>query len=101
MFEHAISTRNSSHFIDFTTNPTHLAMVAKRFDTFQRYFLPIFLLTTTILFLVGIAFWFWLYKHKQFYSLGNDDSIEMTLPKKQRDSMNCNHNVTIYQENST
>jgi hypothetical protein len=54
----------------------HQKMISKQFEQFQRYFLPIFILTTTILFLVGIALWFWLYKHKTFYSLGQDDSIE-------------------------
>ena len=52
-------------------------MINKQFEQFQRYFLPIFLLTTTILFLVGIALWFWLYKHKTFYSLGQDEFIEL------------------------
>jgi hypothetical protein len=51
-------------------------MINKQFEQFQKYFLPAFILTTTILFLVGIALWFWLYKHKAFYSLGQDDFIE-------------------------
>jgi hypothetical protein len=51
-------------------------IISKQFEQFQRYFLPVFLLTTTVLFLVGIALWFWLYKHKTFYSLGQDDFIE-------------------------
>jgi hypothetical protein len=68
-------------------------MINKQFEQFQRYFLPVFLLTTTIFFLVGIAIWFWLYKHKTFYSLGEDDIIESrTLPRTKNDSM------TIQQE---
>jgi hypothetical protein len=55
-------------------------MINKQFAQFQRYFLPVFLLTTTILFLVGIALWFWLYKHKTFYSLGQDDLPESRTP---------------------
>ena len=48
-------------------------LINKQFDQFQRYFFPVFIFSTTILFLVGIALWFWLYKHKAFYSLGDDD----------------------------
>jgi len=63
-------------------------MINKQFEQFQRYFLPVFLLTTTIFFLVGIAIWFWLYKHKTFYSLGEDDIIESrTLQRTKNDSM--------------
>jgi hypothetical protein len=57
-------------------------MINKQFEQFQRYFLPIFLLTTTILFLVGIALWFWLYKHKMFYSLGQDDLTETRTSRR-------------------
>ena len=61
-------------------------LINKQFEQFQRYFLPVFLLTTTILFLIGIALWFWLYKHKTFYSLGQDDYIE-SRSRAQSDSM--------------
>ncbi|UJR14117.1 hypothetical protein I4U23_001112 [Adineta vaga] len=57
-------------------------MINKQFEEFQRYFLPIFLLSTTILFLLGIAIWFWLYKHKAFYSLEQDDLIELKTKQK-------------------
>jgi len=63
-------------------------MINKQFEQFQGYFLPVFLLTTTIFFLVGIALWFWLYKHKTFYSLGEDEMIESrTLQRTKNDSM--------------
>ncbi|CAF1160433.1 unnamed protein product [Adineta ricciae] len=52
-------------------------IMSKQFEEFQRYFLPIFLLSTTVLFLLGIAIWFWLYKHKAFYSLEQDDLTEL------------------------
>lgn len=61
-------------------------MINKQFEQFQRYFLPIFLLTTTILFLIGIALWFWLYKHKSFYSLAQGDLIE-SRARNDSDSM--------------
>lgn len=61
-------------------------MISKQFEQFQRYFLPIFLLTTTILFLIGIALWFWLYKHKSFYSLAEGDLIE-SRTRNNSDSM--------------
>jgi hypothetical protein len=51
-------------------------LINKQFEQFQRYFFPVFIFSTTILFLVGIALWFWLYKHKAFYSLGDDDLTE-------------------------
>ncbi|CAF2586309.1 unnamed protein product [Rotaria sp. Silwood2] len=54
-------------------------MINKQFQQFQKYFLPTFLLTTTILFLVGIALWFWLYKHKTYYSLTHDDFIQSRI----------------------
>ncbi|CAF1334099.1 unnamed protein product [Rotaria sp. Silwood1] len=54
----------------------HQRMINKQFQQFQKYFLPTFLLTTTILFLIGIALWFWLYKHKRYYSLTQDDLIQ-------------------------
>jgi hypothetical protein len=63
-------------------------IINKQFEQFQRYFLPVFLLTTIILFLAGIALWFWLYKHKTFYSLGQDDLIESRiLQRTESDSM--------------
>ena len=49
-------------------------IINKQFEEFQRVFLPIFLLTSSILFLVGIAIWFWLYKHKAFYATEREDS---------------------------
>jgi hypothetical protein len=51
-------------------------MINKQFEQFQKLFLPIFLLTSSILFLIGIAIWFWLYKHKAFYATEQDDLIE-------------------------
>jgi hypothetical protein len=51
-------------------------LINKQFEQFQRFFFPVFIFSTTILFLVGIALWFWLYKHKAFYSLGDDDLTE-------------------------
>ncbi|CAF1613487.1 unnamed protein product [Rotaria magnacalcarata] len=66
----------------------HQRMINKQFQQFQKYFLPTFLLTTTILFLIGIALWFWLYKHKKYYSLTRDDRIEpRTSHQIQTDSM--------------
>jgi hypothetical protein len=71
-----------------TTLINHRKLTTKQFEQFQRYFLPIFLLTTTVFFVVGIALWFWLYKHKTFYSLGQDDFIESrTLRRTQSDSI--------------
>lgn len=71
-----------------TSLMNHRKLISKQFEQFQRYFLPVFLLTTTILFLVGIALWFWLYKHKTFYSLGQDDLIESRrLRRTESDSM--------------
>lgn len=76
-------------------------MVNKQFEQFQKLFLPIFLLTSSILFLVGIALWFWLYKHKAFYAVERDDSngqnrvrtriiqpIPIDLGRQKRDSIN-------------
>ena len=51
----------------------------RQFEQFQKLFLPIFLLTSSILFLVGIAIWFWLYKHKVFYALDRDEPARMVL----------------------
>jgi len=76
-------------------------MINKQFEQFQKLFLPIFLLTSSILFLVGIAIWFWLYKHKAFYAIERDDlnehnrviariiqPIPIDLGMKKRDSIN-------------
>lgn len=65
---------------------THQRMINKQFEQFQRFFLPVFILSTTILFLIGIALWFWLYKHKTFYSLGQGDLIE-SRTRNNSDSM--------------
>jgi hypothetical protein len=59
-------------------------MINKQFEQFQKLFLPIFLLTSSILFLVGIAIWFWLYKHKAFYAMGHDDSNEQNSVVRRR-----------------
>lgn len=73
---------NSQHYNGILTDEISASlinnqqMINKQFQQFQKYFLPTFLLTTTILFLVGIALWFWLYKHKTYYSLTPDDRIE-------------------------
>jgi len=53
-------------------------LINKQFEQFERFFFPVFIFSTTILFLVGIALWFWLYKHKAFYALGDDDLTEST-----------------------
>ena len=51
----------------------HSKLIKQQFEQFQKIFLPIFLLTSSILFLIGIAIWFWLYKHKAFYATERDD----------------------------
>ena len=102
-FERAIQTSSSSIQVEsFRTTST---MISKQFELFQRYFLPIFLLTTTILFLVGIALWFWLYKQKSLYSLGQDDLIEsrlsppvpLTPARKKRNSINLTLDLDEFQ----
>lgn len=62
-----IDHNNRSLLID------HSKLINKQFEQFQKIFLPIFLLTSSILFLIGIAIWFWLYKHKAFYATERDD----------------------------
>lgn len=76
-------------------------IINKQFEQFQKVFLPIFLLTSSVLFLIGIAIWFWLYKHKEFYATEQEDSneerhivhrpssaIRNDLSTKKRDSIN-------------
>ncbi|CAF3412110.1 unnamed protein product [Rotaria sp. Silwood1] len=48
-------------------------IIDKQFEQFQKVFIPIFLLSSSILFLIGIAIWFWLYKHKAFYAMERDN----------------------------
>jgi hypothetical protein len=69
--DHIIMDQHSSSSLINNSN-----IINKQFEEFQRVFLPIFLLTSSILFLVGIAIWFWLYKHKAFYATERDDSNE-------------------------
>jgi hypothetical protein len=61
-------------------------IINKQFEQFQKVFLPIFLLTSSILFLVGIAIWFWLYKHKAFYAMEQDDLNEQKRVKRRSTS---------------
>ena len=72
------SSYSSDHLLFDTRTPSsdQPTLVKKQFEQFQKLFLPIFLLTSSILFLVGIAIWFWLYKHKAFYALGRDELDE-------------------------
>ncbi|CAF0974669.1 unnamed protein product [Didymodactylos carnosus] len=52
------------------------SMISTReFERFQSLFLPIFLSSSSILFLIGIALWFWLWRHKTFYSIEHDDEL--------------------------
>ena len=69
--DHLIIDRNSRSSLI-----SHSNLIQKQFEQFQRLFLPIFLLTSSILFLIGIAIWFWLYKHKAFYAAEQDDVEE-------------------------
>lgn len=69
------STNSNEHF----RSTTQRTIVDRQFERFQNYFLPIFLLTTTILFLIGIALWFWLFKHKVFYSIEQNDSSSLPI----------------------
>ncbi|UJR33047.1 hypothetical protein I4U23_020506 [Adineta vaga] len=76
----------SNHIImDQSSNPSliqHSKMVNKQFQQFQNVFLPIFLLTSSILFLIGLAIWFWLYKHKAFYATERDDDNEPNFSRR-------------------
>lgn len=54
-------------------------LISRKFELFQKFFLPTFLLTSSVLFLIGIALWFWLYKYKAFYAVERDN---MTKPKR-------------------
>jgi hypothetical protein len=74
-------------------------MINKQFEQFQRLFLPIFLLTSSILFLVGIAIWFWLYKHKAFYAMEQDDLNEQN-PVVRRTSQSMRNNSLINKRDS-
>lgn len=86
--DHFIIDRNSrSSLIN------HSNLVKRQFEQFQKLFLPIFLLTSSILFLIGIAIWFWLYKHKAFYATEQDDLEERnpigrrTIPSMNNDPL--------------
>ncbi|CAF1359042.1 unnamed protein product [Adineta steineri] len=80
-------------------------LINKQFEQFQRYFFPVFLLSSTVLFLIGIALWFWLYKHKAFYSLDQDDLIELrTIQQNSRHSISTikdTDNHTIQQKSQS
>ncbi|CAF0916603.1 unnamed protein product [Adineta ricciae] len=66
----------------------HSKIVNKQFEQFQKIFLPIFLLTSSVLFLIGLAIWFWLYKHKAFYATERDyDSESNTVRRKTSQSI--------------
>ncbi|CAF1076633.1 unnamed protein product [Rotaria sordida] len=65
---HIIINQNRSNSFINTTK-----IIDKQFEQFQKIFIPIFLLTSSILFLLGIAIWFWLYKHKAFYAMEQDN----------------------------
>jgi hypothetical protein len=66
------STSNS-HSDWRLSSMNHSSTVHRYFQVFEKFFLPIFLLTSTVIFLIGIAIWFWLYKHKALNSLDHDD----------------------------
>lgn len=68
----------------------HSNLVKRQFEQFQKLFLPIFLLTSSILFLIGIAIWFWLYKHKAFYATEHDDLEEGNPVETRRTSPSMN-----------
>ena len=71
--QHSLSNDGNSSFV-------HRSYLSHRqFEQFQKLFLPIFLLTSSVLFLVGIAIWFWLYKHKVFYALDRDEPTRIVL----------------------
>jgi hypothetical protein len=73
-------------------------MINKQFEQFQKLFLPIFLLTSSILFLVGIAIWFWLYKHKAFYAMDQDDLTEENSVGRQPSQSILNDSLTKKRE---
>lgn len=75
-------------------------LINKQFQQFQKYFLPTFLLTTTILFLLGIALWFWLYKHKTYYAITRDDRrtlsrVPMDTPTTLEERNNIRTNLKL------
>ena len=72
------SSYSSDHLLFDARTPSNDQpnLVKKQFEQFQKLFLPIFLLTSSVLFLIGIAIWFWLYKHKAFYALDRDELDE-------------------------
>jgi hypothetical protein len=82
-------------------------MINKQFEQFQKLFLPIFLLTSSILFLIGIAIWFWLYKHKAFYAVERDDLNEQNrviirriqpIPQDHSTNKRASINLTMEQQ---
>ncbi|CAF2408043.1 unnamed protein product [Rotaria sp. Silwood2] len=76
---------NQSHSNSFINNSK---IIDKQFEQFQKIFIPIFLLSSSILFLIGIAIWFWLYKHKTFYATEQDNfNKQNRTPSRSSQSM--------------
>ncbi|CAF1015323.1 unnamed protein product [Adineta steineri] len=87
--------QSSNHIVMDQTSSNSLInnsnIINKQFEQFQKVFLPIFLLTSSILFLVGLAIWFWLYKHKVFYATERDDTTERN-PSRRKTSKSIHNN---------
>ncbi|CAF0926300.1 unnamed protein product [Didymodactylos carnosus] len=60
----------------FIKSYTRSMVSSREFERFQSLFLPIFLLSSSILFLIGIALWFWMWRHKTFYSIEHDQEMD-------------------------
>ncbi|CAF1355496.1 unnamed protein product [Rotaria magnacalcarata] len=77
------------NYIDTLINNSRI--INKEFILFQKLFLPIFLLSSSILFLIGIALWFWLYKHKVFYALEQDNFNKSNRTVRRTSQSMCNN----------